>query len=50
MPEGQKPRPPHRVPWFWIVLLVVVSLNWAAVLMTQPSGQPRVKVPSAPTS
>ena len=48
MPEGQKPRPPHRVPWFWIVLLVVVSLNWAAVLMTQPSGQSRVKVPFSP--
>jgi len=48
MPEEHKPRPPHRVPWFWIVLLVVLSVNWAAVLMAQSSGQPRVKVPFSP--
>jgi len=47
-PDEQKPRPPHRLPWFWIILLVVLSLNWAAVLMARSSGQPRVKVPFSP--
>ena len=35
MPEQDKPRPPHRLPWFWIVLLLALSINWAGVLMTQ---------------
>ena len=48
MPDEQKPRPPHRVPWFWIIALILVSLNWAALLMTQGSGQPRVRVPFSP--
>jgi cell division protease FtsH len=48
MPDEHKPRPPHRLPWFWIILLVVLSLNWAAVLMARGSGQPRVKVPFSP--
>jgi cell division protease FtsH len=47
MPDAPKPRPPHRVSWFWIVLLVVLALNWAAVLMTQ-SQAPRVKVAFSP--
>ena len=48
MPEEDKPRPPHRLPWFWIVLLLVLSINWAALLMAQSSGQPRVRVPFSP--
>jgi cell division protease FtsH len=47
MPDAKKPRPPHRLPWFWIVLLVALSVNWAAVLMTG-SSQPRVKIPFSP--
>ena len=48
MPEEQKPRAPHRVPWFWIIALVLLSINWAAVLMTQSSGEHRAKVPFSP--
>jgi cell division protease FtsH len=48
MPEAQKPRPPHRVPWFWIVAIVALSINWAALLMAGHAGQPRVKVPFSP--
>ena len=29
-------------------MLVLLALNWAAVLMTASSGQPRVKVPFSP--
>ncbi|HET6944803.1 MAG TPA: ATP-dependent zinc metalloprotease FtsH [Gaiellaceae bacterium] len=47
MPEQPKPPQPHRLPWFWIVVLVLLVINWAAVFMTQ-SGQPRVKVPFSP--
>ena len=47
MPEEGKPRAPHRFPWFWIVIGIVLALNWAAVLMTQ-SQTPRVKVPFSP--
>ena len=28
MPDEHKPRPPHRLPWFWIVFLVLLSINW----------------------
>jgi cell division protease FtsH len=48
MPDEQKPRPPHRVPWFWIIALILLSLNWTALLMTRGSGEPRVKVPFSP--
>ena len=48
MPEEHRPRSPHRLPWFWIVLLVVLLINWGAVLMTQSSGQTRAKVPFSP--
>lgn len=47
MPDEPKPRPPHRLPWFWIFLLVVLAINWSAVLMTQ-SGESRVKVAFSP--
>jgi len=48
MPDAHKPPPPHRVPWFWIVILVLLAINWLGVLMAQSSGQPRVKVPFSP--
>jgi cell division protease FtsH len=48
MPEEQKPRPPHRLPWFWIVFAVLLAINWLGVLMVQSSGQPRVEVPFSP--
>jgi cell division protease FtsH len=47
-PDEHRPRPPHRLPWFWIILAVVLAINWFAVLTAQPSGQPRVKVPFSP--
>jgi len=46
-PDEHKPRPPHRLPWFWIFLLLALTINWAAVLMTR-SGESRVKVPFSP--
>ena len=48
MPEEHKPPPPHRLPVFWIVLLALLAVNWISVLLAQPSGQPRVKVPFSP--
>ncbi len=47
-PEQPKPPPPHRFPWFWIVLGIVVLLNWGAVLMARGSSQPRVQIPFSP--
>jgi cell division protease FtsH len=34
--------------WFWIFVLVLLAVNWISVLLAQPSGQPRVKVPFSP--
>jgi cell division protease FtsH len=47
-PEEDKPRPPYRRFVFWILIVVLFSINWAAVLMTQPAAQPRVTVPFSP--
>jgi cell division protease FtsH len=47
-PKEDKPRPPHRRWAFWILIFVLFSVNWAAVLMTQPAAQPRVTVPFSP--
>jgi cell division protease FtsH len=47
-PEERKPPPPHRFRWFWVLLLVLLVVNWVALLMAQSSGQPRVKVPFSP--
>jgi cell division protease FtsH len=47
-PEEPKPPPPHRWRGFWIVLLVLLALNWLSLLMFRSSGQPRVKVPFSP--
>jgi cell division protease FtsH len=48
MPDEHKPRPPHRLRAFWVVVVVLLAINWIAVLMTQSSGQPRVRVPFSP--
>jgi cell division protease FtsH len=48
MPEGKRPTPPHRLRAFWIFFLVLLALNWISVLLAQPAGQPRVKVPFSP--
>jgi len=48
MPEEHKPRPPHRLPVFWIVLFLLLAINWGALLMSQSGGQPRVTVPFSP--
>ena len=48
MPAEHKPRPPHRLPIFWIILFLLFAINWGAVLMSQSAGQPRVTVPFSP--
>ena len=48
MPQEHKARPPHRLRGFWIFVLVLLAINWLSVLLAQPSGQPRVKVPFSP--
>src|SRR5580693_5384701 len=48
MPDEHKPRPPHRWRGFWILLGVLLVVNWLSVLIARPSGQPRVKVPFSP--
>jgi cell division protease FtsH len=47
-PEERKPTPPHRLRWFWILLLVLLAVNWIGLLMANSSGQPRVTVPFSP--
>ncbi len=48
MPEQHKPRPPHRLRGFWILVIVLLILNWVSFLLFQPGSQPRVKVPFSP--
>jgi cell division protease FtsH len=48
MPDQHKPQPPHRLRSFWIFFLVLLALNWVSVLVFQPAGQTRVKVPFSP--
>jgi cell division protease FtsH len=48
MPEQHKPTPPHRLRSFWMLLLVLLAINWISVLAFAPAGQPRVKVPFSP--
>jgi cell division protease FtsH len=47
-PDDHKPQPPHRLRSFWIFVLVLLALNWLSVLIFQPGGQTRVKVPFSP--
>jgi cell division protease FtsH len=48
LPEQPKPPPPHRLRGFWILLVVLLAVNWLLVLLAQPGGQPRVTVPFSP--
>jgi cell division protease FtsH len=48
MPEQPKPPPPHRWRGFWILLLVLLAINWVSLLMVRSGGEPRVKVPFSP--
>jgi cell division protease FtsH len=48
MPDEHKPTPPHRMRAFWIFFLVLLAINWTALLMARSSGEPRVKVPFSP--
>jgi cell division protease FtsH len=47
-PEEHAPPPPHRLRGFWVFFLVLLAVNWLSVLVFQPAGQPRVKVPFSP--
>jgi cell division protease FtsH len=48
MPEEHKPRPPHRLPIFWIIFVALLVVNLVAVAMSRPAGAPRVKVAFSP--
>jgi cell division protease FtsH len=50
MPEqARKTPPPHRRPGFLWFVLILIAVNWIAVLAFQPStGEPRVTVPFNP--
>jgi cell division protease FtsH len=48
LPDEHKPRPPHRVRGFWILLTVLLAVNVLSVLVTAPSAHRRVKVPFSP--
>jgi cell division protease FtsH len=49
MPDEHKPAPPHRWRSFWIVVGVLLAINWLSVLVSVGSGgETRVKVPFSP--
>jgi cell division protease FtsH len=49
MPEGEKPRPPHRTRSFLVFVVVLFAVNLAAALLLRPGGgEPRVSVPFNP--
>jgi cell division protease FtsH len=47
-PDEHKPRPPHRWAAFWIFFVLLLAVNWIAVLIAQPGKEPRVTVPFSP--
>ncbi len=47
-PEEHKPRPPHRLPFFWLLFGALLVVNVVAVGMSRPAAEPRVKVPFSP--
>jgi cell division protease FtsH len=49
LPDEHKPPPPHRLRGFWIFVLALLAINWLSVLLFQPPGQQRVKIPFSPT-
>src|SRR5207302_2636606 len=48
LPDQHKPTPPHRMRGFWIFVIVLLAINWLSVLLFQPGGQPRVRIPFSP--
>ena len=48
MPEEHKPRPPHRLAGLLDLRPGAAGDQLAVVLLAQPSGQPRVKIPFSP--
>jgi cell division protease FtsH len=48
MPDEHKPSPPHRLRGFWIFVAILLLINVLSVVMSQGSGQPRVKIPFSP--
>ena len=48
MPEQHKSRSTFRRRGFWIIVLVLLTVNWLSVLMTRPGAAPRVMVPFSP--
>ncbi len=47
-PEEHKPTPPHRLRGFWMLLIVLLAVNWLFVLISQPGTLQRVTVPFSP--
>ncbi|HVU77831.1 MAG TPA: ATP-dependent zinc metalloprotease FtsH [Gaiellaceae bacterium] len=47
LPDEHKPSPPHRWRGFWILLGVLLVINWVSVLMVH-RGETRVRVPFSP--
>jgi len=47
-PDEHKPAPPHQLRGFWIFVIALLALNWLSVLLIQPTGRPRVRVPFSP--
>src|ERR1700761_2199995 len=45
LPDQHKPSPPHRLRGFWIFVIVLLAINWLSVLLFQPGGETRVKIP-----
>ncbi|HTU96231.1 MAG TPA: ATP-dependent zinc metalloprotease FtsH [Solirubrobacteraceae bacterium] len=45
LPEQHKPSPPHRLRGFWIFVIVLLAINWLSVLLFQPGGETRVRIP-----
>jgi cell division protease FtsH len=48
LPEQHKPTPPHRMRSFWMFVIVLLAINWLSVLLFQPAGEPRVRIPFSP--
>jgi hypothetical protein len=42
MPDEDKPRPPHGWNGFWIVVSVLLAINWLSVLLMVQTGPTRV--------
>jgi hypothetical protein len=47
-PEGGAPARPRMQPRFWMIVLVLLALNYATVALFAPGKEPEVRVPYAP--